>query len=131
MGQRYVQLNNTYTASSDGSAILHVSQVPPNAAILPPGPALLYVVVDGIPSTGSWVMIGNGQLGAQTVSAVEELTGTLPGSSKKSETTSSSDSSSSSKDSGSSTKDSAAGSVKAAVGGVLAAVVGAVVALAW
>lgn len=130
MGQRYVQLNNTYTASSDGSAILHVNQVPPNAAILPPGPALLYVVVNGVPSTGSWVMVGTGKLGTQTMNAVEQLGGTLPASSQKQAVASNSTSSSGSS-TGSSTKDSAAGSLKAAVGGSLAAVLGAVVALAW
>lgn len=39
MGQRFVQLNSTYTGNADGSAVLHVSQLPPNAAILAPGPA--------------------------------------------------------------------------------------------
>ena len=39
MGQRYVQLDSTYTGNSDGSATLHVSQLPPNPAILAPGPA--------------------------------------------------------------------------------------------
>lgn len=39
MGQRMVQLDSTYTGNSDGSAVLHVSQAPPNPAIFPPGPA--------------------------------------------------------------------------------------------
>lgn len=39
MGQRFLQLNSTYTGNSDGSAVLHVSQVPPNAALFAPGPA--------------------------------------------------------------------------------------------
>lgn len=68
MGQRYVQLNSTYTADSTGAATLHVSQVPPNPAILVPGPALIFVVVNGVPSEGQWVTIGNGQLGPQPVS---------------------------------------------------------------
>lgn len=68
MGQRYVQLDSTFTANADGSAVLHVGQVPPNPAILAPGPCLLFVVVNGIPSEGQWVTIGNGELGAQTVS---------------------------------------------------------------
>lgn len=41
MGQRYVQLNSTATLNSDGTGTLHVSQVPPNAAILAPGPAYI------------------------------------------------------------------------------------------
>lgn len=38
MGQRFVQLDSTYTGT-DGSATLHVSQLPPNPAVLAPGPA--------------------------------------------------------------------------------------------
>lgn len=34
---------------------------PPNANIYPPGPAWIYLVVDGIPSVGTKVMIGDGQ----------------------------------------------------------------------
>ncbi|KAG9122754.1 hypothetical protein FRC07_000723 [Ceratobasidium sp. 392] len=33
---------------------------PPNAAIYPPGPAWLYVVVDGVPSVAQKTLIGNG-----------------------------------------------------------------------
>lgn len=73
MGQRYVQLNSTFTASSSGSAVLHVSQIPPNPAIIAPGPALIFVVVNGVPSEGAWVTLGNGELGTQEVSAVQEL----------------------------------------------------------
>ncbi|GAA5864012.1 hypothetical protein JCM8547_005308 [Rhodosporidiobolus lusitaniae] len=129
MGQRYVQLNSTYTYTSSGSASLHVSQVPPNPAILPPGPALLYVVVAGVPSTGQWVMVGNGQLGDQEVEEVEELIGTLPGSSRKSETTTTSGTVSE----GGQGQDADAGAagVGARLGGVLAGVVGVVAALAW
>lgn len=72
-GQRYVQLNHTYTYNKDGSAVLHVSQLPPNPAILVPGPALMFVVVNGIPSVGTPVMVGNGQIGAQAIAAVQDL----------------------------------------------------------
>ncbi|BGP45591.1 hypothetical protein JCM10450v2_001410 [Rhodotorula kratochvilovae] len=72
-GQRLVQLNSTYTANSDGSAVLHVAQLPPNPAILVPGPALLFVVVNGVPSQGVWVTVGNGKLGAQPVAAAAAL----------------------------------------------------------
>lgn len=65
MGQRYVQLESTYTGFHNNTAILHVSQVPPNPAILAPGPALLFVVVKGVPSVGVQVMIGSGKLGVQ------------------------------------------------------------------
>ncbi|KAI0775795.1 DUF1929-domain-containing protein [Trametes elegans] len=65
MGQRMLQLNSTYTGNADGSAVLHVSQIPPNPALFAPGPALLFVVVNGVPSVGTQVMVGSGQIGAQ------------------------------------------------------------------
>ncbi|GAA6043740.1 hypothetical protein JCM8097_000504 [Rhodosporidiobolus ruineniae] len=131
MGQRYVQLNNTYTSNSDGSATLHVSQVPPNPAILPPGPCLLFVVVDGVPNNGSWVMVGNGQLGTQDVdNKAYDLAGTLPASSKKALTTDASQSSSGGSGTGSGKDDSAAGTMAVKVGGSAAALVGAVALLA-
>jgi len=34
---------------------------PPNGEIYPPGPGWVYVVVDGIPSVGVKVMVGNGE----------------------------------------------------------------------
>jgi hypothetical protein len=74
MGQRFLQLDSTYTAyEANNSATLHVSQVPPNPAILAPGPALLFVVVGGVPSVGVQVMIGSGRLGTQTISAIGDL----------------------------------------------------------
>lgn len=41
MGQRMLQLENTYTGLSDGTAVLHVSQMPPNPAAFAPGPACM------------------------------------------------------------------------------------------
>ncbi|KAL8277617.1 hypothetical protein RQP46_010049 [Phenoliferia psychrophenolica] len=73
MGQRHVQLNMTFDAYSNGSATLHVSQAPPNAAIMAPGPCLIFVVVNGVPSTGSWLTVGSGELGAQTIKAAQAL----------------------------------------------------------
>ncbi|KAG5641947.1 hypothetical protein DXG03_003936 [Asterophora parasitica] len=67
MGQRFVQLENTHTGYKNGTAILHISQIPPNPAILAPGPAFVFVVVNGVPSIGVQVMIGSGQLGSQGV----------------------------------------------------------------
>ncbi|GAA5836857.1 hypothetical protein JCM11251_005807 [Rhodosporidiobolus azoricus] len=125
MGQRYVQLNSTYSTTSGGGATLHVSQVPPNAAILPPGPCLLYIVVDGVPSTGSWIMVGTGQLGEQPINnAVQELPGTLPASSKKEVTTDETKAKgdqSSSSSSSSSSGDNAAGAVGVKVGALVVA----------
>lgn len=77
MGQRYLQLNNTYTSNSDGSATLHVSQMPPCVACFPPGPAFLFVVVNGVPSNGVMVMVGTGALGVQPTTPAAPLPGTL------------------------------------------------------
>lgn len=73
MGQRMVQLDSTYTGNSDGSGVLHVSQLPPNPAILAPGPAFIFTVVNGVPSIGVQVMIGSGQLGKQQTLDVQSL----------------------------------------------------------
>ncbi|KAG6810339.1 hypothetical protein H0H92_012345 [Tricholoma furcatifolium] len=72
MGQRYVQLNNTYTVNNDGSIVLHVAQAP-NPNILQPGPALLFVTINGIPSNGSMVIVGSGSMGKQPVAAASVL----------------------------------------------------------
>lgn len=73
MGQRHVQLSNSYTYHSNGSATLHVAQLPPNPNIIAPGPALIFVVVNGVPSIGEWVMLGSGKLGTQKVSKAATL----------------------------------------------------------
>ncbi|GJN94121.1 hypothetical protein Rhopal_007195-T1 [Rhodotorula paludigena] len=65
MGMRALELEHSYTANDDGSATIHVSQLPPNPALFAPGPAFLFVVVKGVPSMGHTVMVGNGQLGTQ------------------------------------------------------------------
>jgi hypothetical protein len=74
MGQRYVQLASTYTGSTgDNTGVLHVQQLPPNPAIIVPGPALFFVVVNGVPSVGLQIMIGSGQLGAQPTQEAASL----------------------------------------------------------
>ena len=74
MGQRYVELNTSYTVfEGNSSATIHVAQLPPNPAIIAPGPAFVFVVVNGVPSIGQQVMLGSGQLGTQTVLAVSAL----------------------------------------------------------
>lgn len=72
-GMRNVELDYSYQLTSDGGATLHVAQAPPNPAVLPPGPAWFFVVVNGVPSVGVQVMVGSGQLGAQTMSAATVL----------------------------------------------------------
>ncbi|KAK2467917.1 hypothetical protein APHAL10511_000212 [Amanita phalloides] len=73
MGQRLMQLNNTFTVQSDGAIILHVAQAPPNPNIFQPGPAFLFVTVHGIPSNGKLLIVGNGQVGTQPTSAASVL----------------------------------------------------------
>ena len=73
MGQRFVQLNNTYTVNQDGSITLHVAQLPPNANLFQPGPAFLYVTIHGIPSNGTYLIVGNGQIGTQPLAAASVL----------------------------------------------------------
>jgi len=73
MGQRYLQLNNTYTVKQDGSITLHVAQVPPNPNIFQPGPSLFFVVIDGVPSNGTMVIVGNGQVGTQPTAGASVL----------------------------------------------------------
>lgn len=73
MGQRMLQLNNTFTVSDNGTITLHVSQVPPNPNILTPGPVFLYVVVNGIPSTGKHLIVGSGNIEQQQMLTVSAL----------------------------------------------------------
>ncbi|KAJ7697676.1 glyoxal oxidase N-terminus-domain-containing protein [Mycena rosella] len=73
MGQRFLQLNNTYSVQNDGSIVLHVSQMPPNPNLFQPGPALLFVVVNGIPSNGTYLLIGSGNVEAQPTKGASVL----------------------------------------------------------
>lgn len=73
MGQRAVQLNNTYSVNNDGSYVLHVSQAPNNPNLLTPGPVFVFVVVKGIPSNGTYAIVGNGQIGTQPTADMAPL----------------------------------------------------------
>ncbi|KAF8211273.1 glyoxal oxidase N-terminus-domain-containing protein [Mycena galopus ATCC 62051] len=73
MGQRYMQLRNTYTVNADGSIVLHVAQMHPNPNLFQPGPALLFVVMAGIPSNGTHVIIGSGAVEAQPTAGESQL----------------------------------------------------------
>ena len=73
MGQRALQLNNTYTVNNDGSIVYHVSQMPPNANIFQPGPAFVYVTIHGIPSNGSYVIVNSGNIETKITNAVDSL----------------------------------------------------------
>ena len=115
MGQRVMQLNNTYTVNSDGSLTLHVAQLPPNPNLFQPGPALLFVTMAGIPSNGSYVIIGSGNIETQTTKAATSLPASvqLDGATGSG----SSNSSGSNQDSGSSSTHTGA-----IVGGIIAAI---------
>lgn len=113
MGQRLMQLNSSFTVQEDGMITLHVAQAPPNPNLFQPGPALLFVTVNGIPSNGTYVIVGSGQVGTQPTSAAS----VLPPSNVFSSNTSNSTDTSRSNDSGSSSH---AGAI---AGGVVAAVV--------
>ncbi|KAL1410105.1 hypothetical protein Q8F55_004108 [Vanrija albida] len=73
MGQRHVQLNSTYSATPDGGVTLHVSQLPPNPGVLAPGPAHLFIVVNGVPSIGHFFIAGDGIIGKHSLSPVQQL----------------------------------------------------------
>ncbi|EKM54635.1 uncharacterized protein PHACADRAFT_123913 [Phanerochaete carnosa HHB-10118-sp] len=79
MQQRMLVLENTYTGttstntSGGGGGTLHVAPVPPNPALFPPGPALLFVVVAGTPSVARQVTVGAGSIGAQPTRAAVAL----------------------------------------------------------
>lgn len=73
MGQRHIELQTSFTTNDLGGATLHVAQLPPNPAILVPGPALFFIVVNGIPSNASWIMVGDGKIGQQTLLPTSEL----------------------------------------------------------
>jgi len=73
MGQRSMQLNNTYTVQSDGTIIVHTAQPPPNPNLFQPGPGFLFVTIGGVPSNGSFVTVGSGQIGTQPTAAASVL----------------------------------------------------------
>jgi hypothetical protein len=65
MGQRVLKLRTSYNVASDGTVTLYVSQMPSNPNIFAPGPAMLFITVNGVPSIGQWVMVGSGSIGTQ------------------------------------------------------------------
>jgi hypothetical protein len=74
MGQRYVELQSSYTGyRQNNTATLHVAQLPPNPAIIVPGPAFIFVVVNGVPSIGLPVMLGSGNIEKQPILAPASL----------------------------------------------------------
>lgn len=52
-GQRYLELETSYIKDEELDTItLNVAQMPPNANIFQPGPAYIFLVVDGVPAKG-------------------------------------------------------------------------------
>ena len=67
-GQRMIELESSYTIDQNtNTSTLHVSQIPGKTGpmIFQPGPAMLFVVQNGVPANGEFVMVGSGQLGTQ------------------------------------------------------------------
>ncbi|KAJ7069891.1 glyoxal oxidase [Mycena amicta] len=123
MGQRYLQLNNTFTVNSDSSITLHVSQAPPNPNLFQPGPAFVFVVVNGVPSNGTAVIVGSGNIETQPSAAAAAL----PDSVKLASATGSADGASTSSGSGSASAASSSSSSTSHVGPIVGGVVGAVI----
>ena len=73
MGQRFVELQISYEGFANKTAVLHVSQLPPNAALITPGPAYMFVVVNGVPSVGVQVMVGSGKIEMQQMQEAASL----------------------------------------------------------
>ncbi|WRT63285.1 uncharacterized protein IL334_000189 [Kwoniella shivajii] len=95
-GQRYLELETSYTKNSDsGEITLHVSQMPPNSNIFQPGPAMIFLTVDGVASQGKMIMIGSGQIETQPISAATVLPASSTVSPQSSSSSSSQDSSNS------------------------------------
>ncbi|KIY50225.1 DUF1929-domain-containing protein [Fistulina hepatica ATCC 64428] len=127
MGQRFMQLNNTYTVNSNGSITLHVAQVHPNPNLFQPGPAFLFVTVNGIPSNGTLVIVGNGEISTQETYAASTLptsvrSASATGNANGSSSVTSSASSSSSSGGTYSSRSVGTGTIVGAVVGALAAV---------
>ncbi|KAI0264203.1 glyoxal oxidase [Gloeopeniophorella convolvens] len=126
LGQRSLQLNNTYTVQDDGTLVLHTAQPPPNANLIQPGPAFVFVTINGIPSNGSYVLVGNGQVGKQPTAPASVLPPSV-----RSSSAGSGSGSNSSGGSGSSSKNNDNGALPSRAGSVAIALFAAVVALAF
>lgn len=57
MGMRMVYLDYTGTATGTTNTVTLNVSPPPNTIITPPGPYMLFVVGDGVPSVGQFVMV--------------------------------------------------------------------------
>ncbi|KAI0056364.1 DUF1929-domain-containing protein [Artomyces pyxidatus] len=117
MGQRIMQLNTTYTVQNDGTLIIHTAQPPPNPNLFQPGPAFLFVTVNGIPSNGSYLILGSGQVGTQPTQPASVLPASIRADSASGSAPSNGSSSSNSNQSSGATTHTGA-----IIGGVVAAI---------
>lgn len=62
MGQRSLQLENSYEVQDNGDVTFMVNPMPTNMRVFVAGPALFFVTVDGVPSLGKMVQIGGEDL---------------------------------------------------------------------
>jgi hypothetical protein len=62
MGQRSLELRTSVSGNK-----VQVAAMPANPALFAPGTALAFVVVNGVPSIGRFITVGNGQIGPQPV----------------------------------------------------------------
>jgi hypothetical protein len=133
MGMRQLILEHSYTGYTNGSATLHVAMPPPNAALLVPGPVLFFVTVNGIPSYGTYAMLGSGVIETQTMldaSVLPASSGNFKTTTASSTTSSAKKTSTGSAANASNTSGNTSGAGKLA-GGVLAAVAGLAAVLAF
>lgn len=65
MGQRRVELETSVVKQGNGGAKMHIAPLPANPNVLAPGPCLFFKVINGVPSHGVMVMVGNGEIGQQ------------------------------------------------------------------
>ena len=73
-GQRYLELATSFTQDqSTGVVTMHVGQMPTNANVFQPGPAMIFLVEDGIPSIGEFITVGSGNIETQTINAATVL----------------------------------------------------------
>lgn len=73
-GQRYLELETSVEVDeATNEATVHVSQMPPNPNLFTPGPAMIFFVVNGVPSEGEMVLVGNGQIGKQPITPASKL----------------------------------------------------------
>lgn len=72
MGQRMIQLRTTVSGRR-----VTVYPLPANPSLFAPGTALAFVVVNGVPSMGKFITVGNGQIGEQKIGSSTTRTSRL------------------------------------------------------